>query len=64
MVSVLGLYAVVSSSNPVLTSAQALLPGVPYSTLPRLANSQLVTCCQLRFLVVLSLNWWCAGEPP
>ena len=31
-----------SGSNPILTSGQDMSPVVPYSTLPRFVNSQLV----------------------
>ena len=42
MVRVLGVQTVGSGSNSILTSGQDLFPVVPYSTLPRFVNSQLV----------------------
>ena len=46
VVGVLGLHAVASVLNPVITSGQDLFPVVPDSTLPRFVNSQLVASCQ------------------
>ena len=45
-------------STTVLNSGQDLFAVVPHSTLPRFVNSQLVTSCQLGFLIMflLSLN--------
>ena len=54
----LGFHAVTPGSNPVLTSGQDSFPVVLDSTLPRFVNCQLVTSCQLGFLItfLLSLN--------
>ena len=49
MVRVLGLHAVSSGSNPVLTSGQDLFLVVPDSTQPCFVYSQLIASCQLRF---------------
>ena len=56
---VLGLHAVASGSNPVLTSGQDLYPVVADSTLPRFESSQLVASCNLGFLVIFPLNLNC-----
>ena len=56
---VLGLHAVASGSNPVLTSGQNLYPVVPDSTLPRFVNNQLVASRHLGFLVMFPLSLNC-----
>ena len=55
MVQWLGLHAVASGSNPVLTCGQDLFPVVPDSILPRFVNSQLVAPCQMGFLIMFLL---------
>ena len=52
VVRALGLHLVSLGSNPVLTSGLDLFPVVLDSTLPCFLNSQLVTSCQLGFLIV------------
>ena len=58
MVRVLGLHAVVPSSNPGLTSGRDLFLVVLDSPLPCLVDSQLIPSSQLGFLIMflLSLN--------
>ena len=56
MVRALGLHAIASGSNPVLTSGQDLFPVDPDSTPPRFVNSQLVASCQLGFLIMFLLS--------
>ena len=56
---VLGLYAVASGSNPVLTFGQDFFPVVPDSTLPSFVNSPLVAFCHLGFSVMFPLSLNC-----
>ena len=57
MAKMLGLHVVALGSNPVLTSGQDLFPVVLDSTLSvLLVNSQLVSSCQLVFLIMLTLK--------
>ena len=50
VVSALGLNAVALGSIPVLAPGLDLFTVVPYPTLPRFVNSQLVASCKLEFL--------------
>ena len=50
MVGVLGLHAVASGSNLILSSGLDLFPVVPDSTPPRFVIRQLIASCQLGFL--------------
>ena len=58
MVREFGLLAIALGSNTVLTSGLDLFPFVPDSNLSRFINSQLVSSCQLGFLIMFlsSLN--------
>ena len=59
MVRALGLHAVPPGPNPILISGSDLFLVVPDSTIPSFVNSQLVTSCQLGFLVNLSFLSLC-----
>ena len=56
LVRAFGLRAATSRSNPVLASGLNLFAVVPDSALPRFVNSQLVSACQLGFLILFPLS--------
>ena len=59
MVRVLGLHKVALGSNPILTSGLALFRVITDSTQPLVVNNQLVTSCQLGFLIMFRLTLKC-----